>query len=343
MEIQPHVPLSKYTTFKTGGLARLFCIVENVEELHAALDYAKQENVQVYPIGGGSNILVGMHGFDGLIIKIEIQGITVVEEDAVCVLVRVGAGVEWDACVAYAVTHEWYGIENLAHIPGSVGAAPIQNIGAYGIEVQSAVHEVEAIDTRTGSLRIFSNTECVFGYRDSFFKTKEGKNYIIMHVTFRLSKVVRLTIDYKDLEQYFVEHKNIEKNIHTVRAAVIDVRTRKLPDWRVLGTAGSFFKNPIILRTAYEELKEKHPDMPMYEIGDAGKIKTSAAFLIDKVAGLKGSHTGDVSTYQNQALVVVNNGHATGEEVLAFSEMIVRVVNEKSGITLEREVQILGV
>lgn len=341
MEIQHRVSLKEYTTFKTGGFVRLFCVVRSRDELVEAVAFAGKEKVLFYIIGGGSNILVSEKGFDGLVIKVAMQGIVFenVEDDSI--RMKVEAGVLWDECVQSAVENNLYGLENLSLIPGTVGAAPIQNIGAYGVEVADVIESVEVFNIVTGTFEILSKERCQFGYRDSVFKKEVGKKYLVVGVNFLLSKKVVLKTDYKDIQEYFA-FKGGEITLTSLRDAIIDIRTHKLPDLTILGTAGSFFKNPIVKKEVVEALQKEYPLIPVYEIENSEFVKTSAAFLIDKVAGMKGLRIGDVGTYQNQALVLVNYGNATGEDVLMFAQKIQDEVKAKSGIVLEMEVQTLG-
>lgn len=340
MEIQHKVALKKNTTFKTGGFARLFCVVKSRQDIVDAILYTKKEQVLFYVLGGGSNMLVSDKGYNGLIIKIATQGI-VFQEEKEGVLMRVEAGVLWDECVQAAVDHSLYGLENLSLIPGTVGAAPIQNIGAYGVEVGDYIDSVDVFDVETESFETIPKEKCQFAYRDSIFKKSGGKKYIVIGVNFLLSKQPTLKTEYKDIQEYF-SLSGEEVNLQSLRKAIIHIRTKKLPDLSVLGTAGSFFKNPVVKKEVIEILQKEYPLIPVYEIDIPGYVKTSAAFLIDKVAGMRGVRVGDVGTYENQALVLVNYGNATGEEVFDFAQKIQSEVKAKTGIDLEMEVQTLG-
>lgn len=341
MEIQYNVALKELTTFKTGGFARLFCVVKTRNELVEAVTFAQKENIPFYILGGASNVLVSEKGFDGLVIQIATQGIVFENVDDDLVRMKAEAGVVWDECVEKAVENNLYGLENLSLIPGTVGAAPIQNIGAYGMEVADSIHSVEVFNIETGAMEIFSKEMCQFGYRESFFKKTEGKKYVVVGVNFLLSKQAKLKTAYKDIYEYFDVHGG-EVNLKSVRDAIIAIRTQKLPDLKAFGTAGSFFKNPIVKKGVIEVLQKDYPLIPVHETDNPEYVKTSAAFLIDKVAAMKGVRIGDVGTYQNQALVLVNYGNATGEEVLSFAKKIQEEVKIKSGIDLEIEVQTLG-
>lgn len=340
MEIQHGVSLKDHTTFKTGGNASLFCIVTTREELVETVTYAEMQKIPFYIFGGASNILVSEKGFDGLVIKIAIQGISF-NNFPDTVRMSVEAGVSWDECVEVAVKHGLCGLENLSLIPGTVGAAPIQNIGAYGVEVKDFIESIEVFNIETKSFEILTKEMCQFGYRDSIFKKKEGKKYIVMSAHFLLSRKGVLKTEYKDVHEYFKENGG-EVTLQSLRNAIIAIRTHKLPDVRILGTAGSFFKNPVVKKDVVENLQKDFPLIPMYPIEKVGYVKTSAAFLIDKIANMKGLRDGDVGTYQNQALVLVNYGNATGEDVLAFAQKIQKEVLEKTGITIDLEVQVLG-
>ena len=341
MEIQQHVLLKEYTTFKTGGFARLFCVASSRDELLEAIRFASEEKVPFYIFGGGSNVLVSEKGFDGLVIKIVTQGIVFENVDADFVLMKVEAGVLWDQCVQDAVENNVYGLENLSLIPGTVGAAPIQNIGAYGMEAADAIDSVEVFNIETNTFEKLSKENCHFGYRDSIFKKEVGKKYIIVGVNFLLSKKAALKTDYKDIQEYFALNGG-EITLASLREAIINIRTKKLPELTTIGTAGSFFKNPIVKKEMIDTLQKDYPLIPIYETDTPEYVKTSAAFLIDKVAGMKGLRIGDVGTYENQALVLVNYGNATGEDVFAFAQKIQDVVKAKTGIVLEMEVQTLG-
>ncbi len=341
MEIQHEVSLKGHTTFKTGGFARLFCCVTTRNELEGAIEYAEIQKIPFYVLGSGSNVLVSEKGFEGLAIKIAIQGISFMDHGADTVRMSVEAGMSWDECVQVVVERGLYGLENLSLIPGTVGAAPIQNIGAYGVEVKDSIESVEVFNIETKSFETFTKEMCQFGYRDSLFKKREGKKYIVVGVRFLLSRKGVLKTEYKDVQNYFKENGG-EVTLQSVRDAIIHIRTHKLPNLELLGTAGSFFKNPVVKREVIENLQKDFPLIPSYPTEKIDYVKTSAAFLIDKIAGLKGARDGDVGTYQNQALVLVNYGNTTGEAVLAFAHKIQKEVLEKTRIVIEPEVQTLG-
>ncbi|MBA3550985.1 UDP-N-acetylmuramate dehydrogenase [Patescibacteria group bacterium] len=340
MNIAEHVSLKNLTTFKIGGNARFFVAVKSVFELKAALVFATNQNLNIFILGGGSNVLISDNGIDGLVIKIEIEGIELNELDNNRFELIAGAGESWDKLVEYSVQNGLYGLENLSLIPGSVGAAPIQNIGAYGSEIKDTVLWVEAIDCTTGDFKRFSNEECKFAYRDSFFKSSEGRNYIITRVAFNLSRGGTVNISYKDIENYIKTNLVHDISLTSVRNMVIAIRTEKLPSLKEYGTAGSFFKNPIITKEKIYELRAKYPDIPSYPIVDSTNFKTSAAWILDNICGFKGFREGNVGVYKNQALVLVNFGNATAQEINALAEKMIASVKEKTEIILEKEIQI---
>lgn len=340
MEILENISMKDFTTFRTGGLARWFFRVRSVEELKEAVLFARQKNLPFFVLGGGSNILVSDEGYFGVVIKMEIGGVTFEEKENDTVNVAAGAGENWDAFVAATVERGLIGLENLSLIPGTVGATPVQNVGAYGREVKDVILEVETFDTETFEIKKFSSEECCFGYRNSFFKRHDGKKYIITRVAFALQKNGTLKMNYKDVQEYFLKHNVTDANVADVRNAIVAIRTAKLPDVREYGTAGSFFKNPILSSKLANEVLQKYPDIPLYPAGPDTK-KISAGWLLDCVCGLKGVETGNVGTYKNQALVIVNHGGATTNEVLEFAKSLQEQVKNKTGITLEFEVQMI--
>ncbi len=334
MSIQKQVSLAPYTTFKIGGNAHFFCAVASKEELIEAVQFAKQKTLPILVIGGGSNILISDKGFDGLVIKMNIKGI--IQKDNI---LSVGAGEVWDDLVAYVVSTGLYGFENLSSIPGTVGATPVQNIGAYGTEVCQLIKSVHAFDTTTMSYVDLSQDVCAFGYRDSLFKHQKGR-YIIIGVNFIANKNGSINIEYKDLKEYFkkeIENKSVI-TISNVRNAVVSIRAEKLPDWRKWGTAGSFFKNPIISNGAYNELKKTYPDIPCFAEPN-NNVKIPLGWILDKVCNIKGLKHGHVRVYEKQALVLISEPGATAQEVAELARMLMDFVKEKTGIDIEGEVE----
>ncbi|RYD92555.1 MAG: UDP-N-acetylmuramate dehydrogenase, partial [Sphingobacteriales bacterium] len=287
--------------------------------------------------GGGSNILLTAD-VEGVVLKNEIDGIDLVHTDEDFFYVRAGAGVNWHRFVLHCIAEGYAGVENLSLIPGSVGASPMQNIGAYGVEIKDIFHELTAVHVRDGSKRTFSHAECAFGYRESVFKRDLKGEYIITSVTYRLRREPIFHTEYGAIRQELDAMGVTELSIGAVSQAVINIRSSKLPDWHVVGNAGSFFKNPQVSLDKYAELKTAHPSIVAYP-QDSG-MKLAAGWLIEQ-CGWKGFREGDAGCYPKQALVLVNYGNATGGEIFQLSEKIIGSVQDKFGVTLEREVNIV--
>lgn len=338
MDIQRDVSLKKFITFRIGGAADFFVCVASTEELKEALLYAKENKLNVFILGGGSNIVFSDDGFKGLVIKIEIKGIVSRSATESSVTLAVGAGEVFDDFVSFCVVNNLYGIENLSAIPGTVGAAPIQNIAAYGVEVRDCIEWVDAVNIETCETKRFTHTECNFTYRDSFFKTKAGKEYCITRVCFTVKKKAKPNLSYTDLRTYFGENKS--PSLEEVREAVIHIRSKKFPDLNTVGTAGSFFKNPTLtvdeFRVLQVKFQKKFGKIPSYKAG-IGFVKIPLGFILEKL-GWKGKRYTQLSTYKNHALVIVNNKHATQKQLEKFACMIEEDVKEKTNITIEREV-----
>ena len=340
MEIQRNIPLAAYSTLRVGGAADFFCEPTSEEELLFAVRFARERGLPIFVLGGGSNVLFQDEGFRGLVLVTSgLRGITWREKADGTLEVVVAAGEDWDAFVGESVARGLGGLENLSLIPGTVGAAPVQNIGAYGAEVKDTITEVTALDTKDLTIKTFSNVECEFAYRDSVFKRESGR-YIVLRVAFLLSRHAAVNISYKDVARYFDERGETTPARELVREAVIRIREEKLPDPRLLGTAGSFFKNPIIAADAYQVLLLKFPNMPHYDVGE-GKYKIAAAWLIDSVCGLRGMREGSVGSFPRQALAIVNYGGASAIDIVRFSEHVRTCVEAKTGISLEYEVRVV--
>jgi UDP-N-acetylmuramate dehydrogenase len=347
MKILENISLADHTTFKIGGSVRYFAVAESESDLLEALAFAKDKGVPFFILGGGSNLLASDQGFLGLVIKMEMKGVSV-EKRRDAAYVSVSAGENWDEFVAKTVEEGLWGLENLSLIPGTVGAAPVQNIGAYGVEVMSLIESVRTIDVETGTEKIFSNAECGFTYRDSVFKKLEFKRYVIVSVEFKLSLIPRPILGYKDLKERFVGKNPTHREI---REAVIEIREGKFPDISKVGTAGSFWKNPIICREHYEGIKKHFPNIPSFPAtAPAGSrevesteevVKVPLAWILDNVCGLKGYKKGKVGLYEKQPLVLVADRGATSSDIDAFASEIAAKVKEKTGIEIEREVQSL--
>lgn len=335
MKLLENVPLAQYTTFRIGGPARFFCIVNSGPGMIEAVALAKREKKRFLILGGGSNILISDAGFTGVVIKNEIMGKGIVPMGGGNFRVSVGAGENWDEVVQMAVDNGLYGIENLSAIPGTAGAAPVQNIGAYGAEIANVIMGVKVLDTRNLQYKTLTRTECKFGYRDSVFKQKKGR-YIIVQVDLKLSKQGKLDTTYKDLKEHFERSKKTP-TLQSVRDAVVDVRWKKLPDWKLWGTAGSFFKNPVVSKARYEKVKSMYPDLPGYPEGD--RVKVPLGWILDHICKMRGEMANNVGSYENQALVIVTKPGATAAQVVARAKEIIDLVREKTGIRIEAEVE----
>lgn len=333
MKISENQNLKDYNTFGMEVFARRFLQIENAGEVPALItEYLHQE--PFYILGGGSNTLF-TKDFDGSIVHPVFTGIEVVEQAWDAVVLRVAAGEPWDNLIQYCIRHELFGIENLTGIPGWVGSAPVQNIGAYGVEVKDTILKVEGYVISTGEPLTLSNAECRFAYRNSIFKQELKHDFIITHVWFQLSKKKHFTLSYQGLAKA-LEERELPLTLHSVSDCVRKIRDTKLPDPKIVGNGGSFFKNPMIPEEKYRELQTNFPDLVAYDAPD-GLKKLSAGQLIEK-AGWKGKRMGNAGTWKNQALVLVNYGGATPKEVLEVAETIIHDVNSLFDITLEMEI-----
>lgn len=337
MNIQENISLKLLNTFGFDQTARFFTVVESKESLKSALTWAREKEVRILILGGGSNVLL-TEDFEGLVIKMEMKGIELVREDENHIWVKVGAGEVWHDLVCYAIERNWAGIENLSLIPGTVGASPMQNIGAYGVEISEVFDSLEALNRLTLEMKTFSADACQFGYRKSVFKYTLKDQYVICSVTFKLNKVPEFHVAYGAIQEVLKE-KGIERlTIKAVSDAVIEIRRSKLPDPTEIGNAGSFFKNPTIPKSQFDALKSEFPEMPGYPNQDG--IKVPAGWLIEQ-AGWKGKRTGQVGVHAKQALVLVHYGKGKGSEVKTLSQQIEQSVREKFGIDLDAEVNFI--
>ena len=337
MNIQHNYPLLAHNTFGMDVEASVFVEYESVTELKEILLHQLCPEGKWLHIGGGSNLLF-TGDFDGMILHSAIKGFEVVSENEDEVLVRAGAGEVWDDFVAYTVEKGWYGAENLSLIPGEVGASAVQNIGAYGVEAKDLIVKVETLEVETGKERVFGNEACGYAYRESVFKHELKGKYIVTSVTYRLSKHPSYRLDYGNVRAE-LEKRGCELTLENVRRTIIDIRESKLPDPKVQGNAGSFFMNPIVPRPLFEGLLGKYPSMPSYEV-DAERVKIPAAWMIDQ-CGWKGKRMGNAGVHDKQALVLVNCGGATGQEIIALSEEIQRSVFDKFGVRISPEVNFI--
>ncbi|RDV11986.1 UDP-N-acetylmuramate dehydrogenase [Pontibacter diazotrophicus] len=338
MKLQSDFPLKPYNTFGIEAKAKLFARFESVQELQTLLQMPELRQEEKLILGGGSNLLF-TKDFDGLVLQNGIKGIQVVHEDEAHVLVKAGGGEVWHDFVLYALQQNYGGAENLSLIPGTVGAAPLQNIGAYGVELKDIFHELEAVHLETGEIRTFDNASCKFGYRESIFKNEMKGQYIVTSVTFRLYKKHTLNTSYGAITTTLEEMQVQQPNIQDISAAVCHIRQSKLPDPKQIGNAGSFFKNPEIPLEQYEQLKQQYAAIPSYPVSDT-TVKVPAGWLIEQ-CGWKGKVLGNYGVHKNQALVLVNYGGAKGEHVRQLAYNIIASVDKKFGIRLHPEVNIL--
>ena len=334
MALQHNYPLQSLNTFGISAYAERFATFQSIEELQVLL--SESEN-PIMVLGGGSNILLTQN-VKGTVLKNEIEGIHIIEEDDKHALVQVGGGVVWHDFVMWSIENNLGGIENLSLIPGSVGAAPMQNIGAYGTEIKSVFTHLEALHIESKKVQTFSNKDCQFGYRSSIFKGKLKGQYVICKVTFRLSKTPQFNTSYGAIEDE-LKTMNASPNLQSISQAVINIRQRKLPNPQEIGNSGSFFKNPTIPNAQFENLKAEFPNIVGYPNG-SGHTKVAAGWLIEQ-AGWKGYSQNDAGVHKNQALVLVNYGNAKGQDILELSLKVQKSIKDKFGIGLEAEVNII--
>lgn len=339
MQIQENISLKPYNTFGIDTIARYFTTFSSVDELQT-INYKPQTLI----LGCGSNILF-TKDYDGLVLKNEIKGIELLHEDDDYVYVKAGAGENWHNFVLYCISRNWAGVENLSLIPGNVGASPIQNIGAYGVELRDVFLDLEAFHLHEKKQVTFTLSDCEFGYRDSIFKKKFKNQFAILNVTFRLHKHPIFHSSYGAIPEELEKMGVKDLSIKSISQAVINIRTSKLPDPKLIANAGSFFKNPVISNDQFSELKVQYPTMLNYPQPD-GEIKLAAGWLIEQCgpengASWKGYRKGNAGCHEKQALVLVNYGKANGKEIYDLSEDILQSVKEKFGVELEREVNII--
>ncbi len=335
-EIKENFTLKKYNTFGIDVKTQYFSICSLIDELKESITIQKKKNLPLMILGGGSNVLF-TENFPGIVIQPALKGVEIVNENSRVVQLKVGAGEDWDEFVQYCVEKGWGGIENLSLIPGNVGTSPIQNIGAYGMEVKDVITEVETLEIETFKIHRFKNADCKFGYRDSIFKRALKGKHIITHVFFRLNKKPEFILDYGNLKEELRTFDEI--NLQNIRKAVIDIRNAKLPKPEETGNAGSFFKNPVIDYNAFEQLKKSYPEIPSFVL-DNKLVKIPAGWLIEK-AGWKGKREGNVGVHEKQALVLINLGNASGKEVVQLAYKIQQSVKDMFAIELEMEVNVV--
>jgi len=343
MKIEENILLRDLTTFRIGGTARYFCEAESVEDIKEAVLFAEKNNLPFYILGGGSNLLVSDEGFSGLVIKISLHGISIEEKDEK-IIAKAFAGESWDGFVNYLTENGFSGLELLSGIPGTVGASPVQNIGAYGKEVSQFIEWVNVFDVESKENKKILNNECGFEYRDSIFRKDFGKNLVITEVAFRVFKDYQTQINHKEISTELLRNGIALKKAKAkdIREAVLCVRAGKLPDLNIYGTAGSFFKNPVIDKKQADYLIEKYPDIPVFSTESADFKKLSAGWLIEHSGNINGLRQGNVGIYEKHALVLVNYGNGKAEEIFSLALLIQGKVLEIFGVTLQFEVCLLG-
>ena len=338
MNIIENYPLLKLNTFGVDVKAKYFTSINTINELIEVTKTNVFKDLELLILGGGSNILF-TKDFDGLVILNNIKGKEIIEQNQQSIFLKIGAGENWHELVMYCVDNGWGGIENLSLIPGNTGTAPMQNIGAYGVEIKETFVELEALEISSGKIVKFNNSDCEFGYRESVFKNKMKNQYIILNITLELKKNPVLNINYGDVKA-ILESQNIKNPaIKEVSNAIISIRQSKLPDPKKIGNSGSFFKNPIVSLNQLELIKKKYPNVVNYEINE-NEFKIAAGWLIER-AGWKGKKFNNYGVHEKQALVLVNYGLANGMEIFELSEKIILDIKDKFGIKLEREVNII--
>ncbi|CAM3991583.1 UDP-N-acetylmuramate dehydrogenase [Mucilaginibacter galii] len=337
LQIEENVSLKNFNTFGIEAQARYFVEINSEEELAELFMDPQWHQTERLVIGGGSNLLL-VKNFEGLVIRMNIRGIAHrINYDEV--LVEAGGGENWNELVNYCVDHGFAGMENLTLIPGSVGASPIQNIGAYGVELKDVFESSRAFEIATGQVKIFSKVDCHFGYRESVFKSALKGQYIITSVKFKLLATPKLNLSYGAIEQELNNRGISQPTIKDVSQVVAAIRVSKLPDPSTIGNSGSFFKNPVISAGQFQSIIAQHPTVSHYPAGE-GQVKLAAGWLIEQ-CGWKGKVVGHTGTWKNQALVLVNHGGATGQEIYDLSSQIIDSVYQRFGVTLEREVNII--
>lgn len=332
--------LLSHNTFCIDARCKRFMEFSSVEELKEISDAVKKADMPVLIIGSGSNMLF-IKDFDGIVLHSTIKGFQVISTtDQDSVRVRCGSGEVWDNVVKECVEKGFYGAENLSLIPGEVGATAVQNIGAYGVEAKDIIDEVEVYDISSGETIVFNNSECHFDYRDSIFKHEKKNEYVVTYITYRLSKSFRPILDYGNIKRSFSSEDLATITAKQLREAIIKIRKEKLPDPKVLGNAGSFFKNPIINKADFQRIADIYPDAPHFVVGQ-NEIKIPAGWLIEQ-CGWKGKSMGNAAVHDRQALVLVNKGGASGAEICSLARQIVADVRSKFGINIKPEVNVIG-
>ena len=335
MQIYTNIPLKNYLTMKIGGNARFMTEVHTPQELAEVYKNAKKQNLPVFILGGGSNVIATEKGFNGLIIRMKIMGFETVIEDDSSSTIKIGASEDWDTVVEKTVQMNLSGIEAMSAIPGTAGAAPVQNTGAYGQEIADTLQSLEAYDSKTDSFVTLTNEECGFSYRNSIFRNKEYGRYVITSITLKLSKSLPQPPFYDSLQKYLDEHNIKIYTQEIIRNAVIEIRKEKLPDPKAMPNAGSFFKNGLVEKWQLESLKNINPDIPTYDMGD-GTFKVPSGWLIEQT-GLKGQLLHGMRIYDKNALVLVNESAESYEDLALARDEIIGKVRDTFHIQIEQE------
>jgi UDP-N-acetylmuramate dehydrogenase len=337
MEIQTNFSLKNYNTFGIEASAKQFIAVHNVAELRAVLEQNKSQNKFI--LGGGSNMLL-TKDIEALVIHIDLKGRKIIKENEDFVWVESQAGENWHEFVIWTIDQNFGGLENMSLIPGNVGTTPVQNIGAYGTEIKDTFYSCEAMTIENQKMKTFTKEDCHFGYRESVFKNEAKDQYIITSVVFKLTKRNhKINTSYGDIIAELAKNNVVTPTLKDVSNAVIAIRQSKLPDPKELGNSGSFFKNPILLKSDFEKIHQQFPEMKYYEVSET-EVKVPAGWLIEQ-AGFKGKRFGDAGIHKNQALVLVNYGNATGQEILDVSKNIQETIFKTFGIQIEAEVNVI--
>jgi len=343
MEIQEYVDIKKYSTMQIGGQFRYFVVITSISELTSfwtiAQNDVKYKEIPIFILGGGSNIVFSDGVINVIALKIEIKGFEVIKENEEFTDIKIGSGEIWDEIVLKTIEMNLSGFEALSGIPGTVGATPVQNVGAYGSEVKNTILEVEVFNMKENNIKILSNSDCKFAYRDSIFKNEAKGKYIITNVTYRLSKDIPQLPDYPGVKKYLIENNINNITLLGIRKMIIDIRNEKLPNPKEIPNVGSFFKNPIVLNEIVDKIKKDYPSVKFFPIDDK-YTKIPAGWLIEN-AGLKGKSFGKISIYDKNALVFINNGDSTKDDLMKAKNEIVKIVKEKFGITLEQEPEMI--
>lgn len=335
MDVMTNISLKQYTTMKLGGETRYMATADSVGDVVSLYRNARKENLPIFVLGGGSNVITHDEVFEGIVLLNKIKGFEVISETDEIIDVKIGAGEVWDEVVEKAIGLGLQGIEAMSGIPGTAGAAPVQNVGAYGQEIADTLISLEAYDSKTDTIVTISADECDFSYRNSIFRDKEKGRYCILNITLRLNKAEPKPPYYASLQRYIDENDIREVNLSVIRVAVLNIRSEKLPDPAELPSAGSFFKNALVEKWKLEELQREYSDIPNYAMSD-GRYKIPTGWLIDR-AGLRGYRSHGMRVYEKNALVLVNDSATGYDDLAAIREEIVQIVFDKFGIKIEQE------